>query len=143
MRPEDHGRADKPARDAFRARHPGQGSLLPEPTEGLASLRDIGIADRVPIAPRQLEAFCRKHKIREFALFGSVLRDDFGPDSDVDVLVEFEPDACFSLLDFVRMQNELGRLFGREVDLVEKVAVTNPFVRHRIRHNHRIVFNAA
>jgi predicted nucleotidyltransferase len=97
----------------------------------------------VDVPQEQIEAFCRKWKIREFALFGSVLRDDFRPDSDVDVLVEFEEDARLSLFDFVRMQDELGGLFGREVDLVEKTAVTNPFVRHHIRNNHRVVFNAA
>jgi predicted nucleotidyltransferase len=98
---------------------------------------------QVEVPQEQIEAFCRKWKIREFALFGSVLRDDFRPDSDVDVLVEFEPDARFTLFDFVHMQDELGQMFGRKVDLVEKAAVRNPFVRSHIRHNHRIVFNAA
>lgn len=97
----------------------------------------------VQISPEQIEAFCRKWKIREFALFGSVLRDDFRPDSDVDVLVEFEPDARVSLFDFVRMQDELSVVFGREVDLVEKGAVRNPFVKNHIRHNRQVVFRAA
>src|SRR5688572_32164877 len=64
----------------------------------------------VEVPQEQIEAFCRKWKIREFALFGSVLRDDFRPDSDVDVLVEFEPDTRFSLFDFVHMQDELGQI---------------------------------
>ena len=68
----------------------------------------------------QIEAFCRKWKIRQFALFGSVLREDFHTDSDVDVLVEFEPDARLTLFDFVDMQDELSGMFGRKVDLVEK-----------------------
>jgi predicted nucleotidyltransferase len=97
----------------------------------------------VQISPEQIEAFCRKWKIGEFALFGSVLREDFRPDSDVDVLVEFEPDANASLFDFARMQDELSGMFGREVDLVEKGAVKNPFVKNHIRHNHRVVFRAA
>lgn len=97
----------------------------------------------IQISPEQIEEFCRKWEVREFALFGSVLRDDFRPDSDVDVLVEFEPDAKASLFDFVRMQDELSGMFGREVDLVEKGAVKNPFVKNHIRHNHRVVFRAA
>lgn len=59
----------------------------------------------------------------QMALFGSVLRDDFGPESDVDVLVSFAPDARWSLFDLVAMQNELKTTVGREVDLVERSAV--------------------
>jgi predicted nucleotidyltransferase len=97
----------------------------------------------VQIAPERIEEFCRKWKIREFALFGSVLRDDFRPDSDVDVLVEFEPESKNTLFDFMAMEDELRILFARDVDLVEKGAVRNPFVRNHIRHNRQIVFNAA
>jgi len=67
--------------------------------------------DRAPIAD-----FCRRHHIRRLALFGSVLRDDFGPTSDVDVLVEFEPEHVPGLA-FFAMQEELSRLLGRPVDL--------------------------
>jgi predicted nucleotidyltransferase len=116
---------------------------MPAETSDAVAVDELGVAERIPVGQKQIEAFCRKWKIREFALFGSVLRDDFRPDSDVDVLVEFEPDTRFSLFDFVDMQDELSQMFGRDVDLVEKSAVTNPFVRHHIRHNHRIVFNAA
>ena len=100
---------------------------------------ELGIDDRVAVRQDQIEAFCRKWKIRQFALFGSVLRDDFRPDSDVDVLVEFEPDANLTLFDFVQMQEELSEMFDRKVDLVEKAAVRNPFVRNHIRNNHRVV----
>ena len=68
----------------------------------------------------RIEDFCRRWKIVEFALFGSVLRDDFRPDSDIDVLVTFEPDARWTLFDIVTMQDELEELFGRKVDLGEK-----------------------
>lgn len=68
-------------------------------------------------------AVCRKWKITELALFGSVLRDDFRPDSDVDVLVTFEPDTHYSLFDLVHAQDELKAILGREVDLVEKKSV--------------------
>src|ERR1700730_9670973 len=60
--------------------------------------------------------FCRRHHIRKLALFGSVLRDDFQPSSDVDVLVEFEPD-CVPGLDFFSLESELSKILGRKVDL--------------------------
>jgi predicted nucleotidyltransferase len=61
--------------------------------------------------------FCRRHHIRRLALFGSVLRDDFRPESDVDVLVEFEPGHCVGFITFAGMENELSDLIGRKVDL--------------------------
>jgi hypothetical protein len=64
--------------------------------------------------------YCARWKISEFAVFGSALRDDFGPDSDIDVLVTFSPDARWTLFDHVRMQDELASLLGRNVDLVSK-----------------------
>src|SRR3972149_7010060 len=71
----------------------------------------------------RLTAFCRRWKIAELALFGSVLRDDFGADSDVDVLVRFMSEAKHGLFDLVRMQEELKDSLGREVDLVERSAI--------------------
>lgn len=67
--------------------------------------------------------FCRRWKITEFALFGSVLRHDFRPDSDVDVLVSFAPDAEWSLLDHISMENELSAMLGRKVELVSRRAI--------------------
>jgi predicted nucleotidyltransferase len=64
--------------------------------------------------------FCRRWKITELALFGSVLRDDFRPDSDVDILVTFAPDAEWSLFDHVDMEDELEVILGRPVDLVSR-----------------------
>lgn len=96
----------------------------------------------VQVPQEQVEAFCRKWKIREFALFGSVLRDDFRPDSDIDVLVEFEPDAQHTLLDRVVMAEELKELFGRDVDLVRKDRIPNPFRRDHILHHNRVVYAA-
>jgi hypothetical protein len=71
---------------------------------------------RIPIDRRQIEAFCKRHHIRKLALFGSVVRDDFRPDSDVDVLVEFESGHVPGLA-FIRMQAELSELLARKVDL--------------------------
>jgi uncharacterized protein len=112
------------------------------PTNGVVPLGELGIAERIPVSQAQIEAFCRKWKIREFALFGSVLREDFRPESDIDVLVAFEDDAGHSLFDLHDMRVELEEMLGREVDLVEKAAVDNPFIRHHIRHNHRTVYAA-
>ena len=73
-------------------------------------------AGRVEIPHDQIAEFCRRYRIRKLALFGSVLRDDFGPDSDVDVLVEFEPGHTPGF-GFVTIQDELSTLLGRKVDL--------------------------
>jgi len=67
--------------------------------------------------------FCKKWKVAEFAIFGSALRPDFGPDSDVDVLVTFKPDSKRSLFDLVQMEEELEGMFGREVDLVSRQGI--------------------
>jgi predicted nucleotidyltransferase len=79
-------------------------------------MRQIGIA----IPQEEIGRFCRKWKISEMALFGSVLSDDFRPESDIDVLVTFKDDAGWGLFDIVDMSDELASIFGRKVDLVEK-----------------------
>jgi predicted nucleotidyltransferase len=84
--------------------------------------------------------FCRRWSVTEFALFGSVLRTDFGPDSDVDVLVTFAPDAPWTLWDLSRMRAELEAIFGRDVDLIEKKALRNPYRRQAILADHRVVY---
>lgn len=84
--------------------------------------------------------FCRRWSVTEFALFGSVLRADFGPDSDVDVLVTFAPDAPWTLWDLSRMRTELEAIFGREVDLIEKKALRNPYRRQAILAGHQVVY---
>jgi len=71
---------------------------------------------RINIPEERLAEFCRHHHVRRLSLFGSVLRDDFGPDSDVDILVEFEP-GFVPGLDFFALQDELAQIFGRRVDL--------------------------
>jgi uncharacterized protein len=70
----------------------------------------------IQIPAEEIARFCHRHHVRKFMLFGSVLRDDFRPDSDVDVLVEFEP-AHTPGLQFFSMQAELSRLLGKNVDL--------------------------
>jgi predicted nucleotidyltransferase len=100
---------------------------------------------RVSIPRKKLAEFCRRWKIRELALFGSVLRDDFHPKSDVDLLVSFNPRAKVSLFDLVRMQNELKEIFGREVDLVERRAIEkseNYIRRKSILSNIKVIYAA-
>jgi uncharacterized protein len=74
------------------------------------------IDDTIGLTQKQIEAFCRKHHIRSLAFFGSVVRDDFNPSSDVDILVEFEP-GHIPGFDFFLIEAELSRLTGRKVDL--------------------------
>ena len=78
---------------------------------------------RIAIPAVGIAAFCERWQVTELALFGSVLRDDFGPESDIDVLVSFEDSARHTLFDMVRMEEELKALFGREVDLAERAGV--------------------
>ena len=89
----------------------------------------------IDVAQHQLLDFCQRWKIRDLALFGSVLRSDFSPTSDVDVLVTFSEDASWSLFDHVQMQQELEALFKRKVDLLTRRAVEqsqNPIRRDTI-----------
>jgi predicted nucleotidyltransferase len=84
--------------------------------------------------------FCRKHHIRKLALFGSVLRDDFRPDSDVDVLVEFEPGTRLGFA-FITVQDELSELLGRKVDL-HTPASLHPRIKKRVEPSLEVVYAA-
>jgi predicted nucleotidyltransferase len=79
--------------------------------------RNLGLSER------EISHFCQRWRITEFALFGSVLRDDFDAKSDLDFLVAFAPDADWSLLDHVKMEQELEALLGRKVDLLSRRSV--------------------
>ncbi|MHC4116656.1 MAG: nucleotidyltransferase family protein [Planctomycetota bacterium] len=96
----------------------------------------------IDIAEARLAELCRKWKVTELSLFGSILRDDFGPDSDVDVLVVFEPEAPWSLWDLMDMKEELEALFGRKVDMIEKEALRNPWRKRRILNSYEVVYAA-
>ncbi len=96
----------------------------------------------IAIDQAEITAFCHRWKIKEFALFGSVLRDDFRPDSDVDVLVTFADDAHWSLFDWVDMIDELKAMFGREVDLVSTGGLRNPFRRREILSTREVLYAA-
>lgn len=77
----------------------------------------------IQLPEKKLVEFCQRWKVNEFALFGSVLRDNFRPDSDIDILITFAPDAKRGLLTLAKMKYELEDLLGREVDLVSKHAI--------------------
>lgn len=96
----------------------------------------------IDISENRLGECCRKWKVKELSLFGSVLREDFGPHSDIDVLVTFQPDAPWSLWDPMEMKEELEVLFGRTIDLVEKEALRNPWRRDQILRNHKVLYAA-
>jgi len=89
-----------------------------------------------------VEAFCRKWKVAELSLFGSALTDEYRADSDIDILIAFEPDSGLDILDFVDMKAELERYFGRDVDLVDKDSLTNPFRRSNILKTRRVIYAA-
>ena len=88
----------------------------------------------------KIEEFCRRWKISEFALFGSALREDFRPDSDVDILVTFSNEAHWSLFDWIEMIAELEIIFGRKVHLLSKGSLRNPFRRHEILRTREVVY---
>ena len=101
------------------------------------------IKPRIDLPMDAIAEFCKRHQVIEFALFGSVLRDDFRPDSDVDVMVTFEPEARPTLLTFAGMMGELEDLLGRNVDLLDRRAVeetSNPYRRPEILRTARVVY---
>lgn len=94
----------------------------------------------VQLPKHKIEAFCPKWKIEELAIFGSALRDDFRPDSDLDVLATFTRDSEWSVFDHWRMSEELSTLLGRRVDIVEKADLNNPFRRNEILATRRVIY---
>jgi predicted nucleotidyltransferase len=97
---------------------------------------------KLSIPTRKLKTFCRRWQVVELSLFGSALRDDFNPDSDVDVLVSFSSSAQTSLFDLVQMQIELEKIFERKVDIVEKEALRNPYRKLEILNHAQVVYAA-
>lgn len=105
----------------------------------------MGNEPRVEIPGALIADFCERWKIAELAFFGSVIREDFRPDSDVDVLVTFAPDARWSLFDHVDMEDELARILGRPVDLVSRRGIErsrNASRRRAILESARVVHAA-
>jgi uncharacterized protein len=107
---------------------------LPQTMPRPSKRREEGVSiiskNRIGISQEKIGEFCRHHHIRKLSLFGSVLREDYRPDSDVDVLVEFEPGHGPGFIDLMKMEKELSLLLGgRKVDLV-----TEKFLNRRIRN---------
>ena len=94
-----------------------------------------------PIPLEKLADFCRQYQVRELALFGSMLRQDHRPDSDVDLLVSFQPATRVTFLTLARMQRELEALLGRKVDLVPKDGL-KPVIREHILATARVLYAA-
>jgi hypothetical protein len=97
---------------------------------------------RIEVDRGALAEFCRRHRIRKLAFFGSVLRDDFGPSSDVDVLVEFEPGARVGLITLAGMEYELSALLGRKVDL-NTSGCLSPYFREEVLREAEVVHEQA
>jgi predicted nucleotidyltransferase len=85
------------------------------------------MATQIEIPKDEIAAFCRRNGIRKLWVFGSALREDFRPDSDVDLLVDFQPDARAGLLDMAAMEIELGEMLGRKVDLRTPAEISRYF----------------
>ena len=96
----------------------------------------------IQIPKDKIAEFCKRNRIRRLALFGSVLRDDFGPDSDVDVLVEFEPGTRVGMIRLAAMEFELGDLLGRKVDLNTKGFLSRDF-RDQVVAEAEVQYDAA
>ncbi len=98
---------------------------------------------KLDVPMERIKTFCHKWGIAELSLFGSSLRNDFRPDSDVDVLISLMPGRVMTLESYMEMGDELSAMFGgRDIDLVQKRLVTNPFRRHEILRTREIVYAA-
>jgi uncharacterized protein len=104
------------------------------------SALSVTLAERLNVSLADIAAFCQRWHVQELGLFGSVIRNDFGPDSDIDVLVVFDPNCERDVFSRTHAQDELMKLFGREVDLTEKRLLKNPFSKLEILHTHRIIY---
>lgn len=98
------------------------------------------VNQRISASLEQIEAFCHRWEVTEFALFGSVLRDDFRPDSDIDVLLTFLPEQWLTWDDWQAMETELETLFQRKVDLVSKKYLKNPYRRYEILNTREVIY---
>ncbi|MBD2259504.1 nucleotidyltransferase domain-containing protein [Pseudanabaena sp. FACHB-2040] len=98
------------------------------------------VGDRIKASSTQIAEFCQRWNIIEFALFGSVLRDDFRSDSDIDVLVTFSPHYRSTWDDWTKMRKEIETLFNRKVDLVSKEYLKNPYRRYEILNTCQVIY---
>jgi predicted nucleotidyltransferase len=99
------------------------------------------VAQDLNVSISAIEEFCRRYPIRELAVFGSALREDFTPSSDLDLLVEFEPNAEVGFMTLSKMQRELSKIFNRQVDLVPKEGL-KARVRGAVLSSARVLYAA-
>jgi len=103
----------------------------------------ISYRNNINFPREQIENFCLKWQVAELALFGSVLREDFRPDSDIDILIAFSVEADWSLFDHIQMQQELTTIWQRKIDLISKRAIErsqNPIRRHEILSTAQVIY---
>jgi predicted nucleotidyltransferase len=101
------------------------------------------VAVQTLVPSKKIAAFCKRWKVVEFALFGSVMREDFHPQSDVDALISFAPQSDWGLFEHIQMKQELKELFGREVDLVTRRALEqsrNELLRYEILKTAKVLY---
>jgi predicted nucleotidyltransferase len=99
-------------------------------------------SQKFTLPQKKIEEFCKRWSITEFSVFGSVLRDDFHANSDIDVLVSIDPKAHIGLFEIAQMQIELEEMLKRPVDLVEKEGLVNPYRRREILSTAQVVYAA-
>ncbi len=102
----------------------------------------MDLLTRLGVDAATISDFCARRKVLRMEIFGSAARDELRPDSDVDVMLTFTPEARWSLYDFVDMQDELAQIFRRDVDIVESGSVRNPFRARSIEHDAQVVYAA-
>jgi predicted nucleotidyltransferase len=104
---------------------------------------DMSINKNIKISDVSIRKFCKRWHIKEFSLFGSVLRDDFRPDSDIDILVTFKKGHRLNLASYLKMLDELSHLFRHTIDFVDRKNLINPFRKHEILKTRQIVYEEA
>jgi len=100
---------------------------------------------KIQISEDQLSSICNKYLIKELSIFGSALRKDFDEDSDIDLLIEFKPEAAVSLFDLIDVKEDFEKLFGREIDIISKNAIkrSNNYIRKKaILENYNTIYAA-
>ncbi|WP_114312698.1 nucleotidyltransferase family protein [Thermus caldifontis] len=97
--------------------------------------------ERLPIPLEEIAVFCQRYRVKRLSLFGSRARGDWGPESDVDLLVEFEPGTRVGFLTLARMARELSQLMGRPVDLVPRSGL-KPAIREAVEGEEQVIYAA-
>ncbi len=97
---------------------------------------------KIEIDDQLIRSLAKKYRIKELSLFGSVLRDDFNDNSDIDILIQFIDDSEYSLFDLFSIREEFERALGKDVDLIEKKSLRNPYRRTNILASARLIYAA-